>query len=120
MAQISDQDKAQHTNKITQSYVTYVKKLNPKYSKNVGITYTTGMNLLRDVNGKIKPVRLSNESQSKSSSLNMSSALASSAGIGVSSYPVDNQGKTSFLKKHYKVMAGAYPTKTTDVVLTKG
>lgn len=120
VAQISDQDKAQHTNKITQSYVTYVKKLNPKYSKNVGITYTTGMNLLRDVNGKIKPVRLSNESQSKSSSLNMSSALASSAGIGVSSYPVDNQGKTSFLKKHYKVMAGAYPTKTTDVVLTKG
>ncbi len=75
------------------------------------------MNLLRDVNGKVKPVELSNDSQSKSSSMNMSSALASTAGIGVSSYPTDNQGKASFLKKHYKVMAGNYPTKATDVVL---
>lgn len=117
VAEISEQDKSQHTNKITQKYVSYIKKLNPSYSKNVGITYTTGMNLLRDVNGKVKPVELSNDSQSKSSSMNMSSALASTAGIGVSSYPTDNQGKASFLKKHYKVMAGNYPTKATDVVL---
>ncbi|WP_203651351.1 ABC transporter ATP-binding protein/permease [Secundilactobacillus yichangensis] len=116
-AETSEADKAQHTNKISQKYVNYVKKLNPKYSKNIGYTYTTGMNLLRNVNGKVKPVQFSNQNQKNANGPDMSSMMASSVGVGVSSYPTDNNGKVSFLHKHYKVMAGEFPSKPTDVVL---
>ncbi|WP_461244501.1 ABC transporter ATP-binding protein/permease [Secundilactobacillus muriivasis] len=117
VAKISDSDKAQHTNKLTQKYLNYVNDLNPKYGKNIGYTYTTGMNLLRDVNGKIKPVQLSNTDQSKANGVDYSSMMASSTGVGVSSYPTDNAGKVSFLKKHYKAISGSFPSKATDVVL---
>lgn len=116
-AETSEADKAQHANKISQKYVNYVKKLNPKYSKNVGYTYTTGMNLLRNVNGKVKPVQFSNQNQKNANGPDMSSVMANSVGVGVSSYPTDNNGKVSFLHKHYKVMAGQFPSKPTDVVL---
>lgn len=117
IAETSEADKAQHTNKISQKYVDYVKKLNPKYGKNIGYTYTTGMNLLRNVNGKVKPVQLSNQDQKKTSGVDVSSMMASSVGVGVSSYPTDNSGKVSFLHKHYKALAGQFPSKATDVVL---
>ncbi len=117
IAETSEADKAQHTNKISQKYIDYVKKLNPKYGKNIGYTYTTGMNLLRDVNGKVKPVQLSNQDQKKANGVDVSSMMASSVGVGVSSYPTDNSGKVSFLHKHYKALAGQFPSKSTDVVL---
>ncbi|GAX08821.1 antimicrobial peptide ABC transporter ATP-binding and permease protein [Secundilactobacillus silagincola] len=117
IAETSEADKAQHTNKISQKYIDYVKKLNPKYGKNIGYTYTTGMNLLRDVNGKVKPVQLSNQDQKKANGVDVSSMMASSVGVGVSSYPTDNSGKVSFLHKHYKALAGQFPSKATDVVL---
>lgn len=117
VAKISDSDKAQHTNKLTQKYLDYVNDLNPKYGKNIGYTYTTGMNLLRNVNGKIKPVQLSNTDQSKANGVDYTSMMASSTGVGVSSYPTDNSGKVSFLKKHYKAISGRFPSKATDVVL---
>lgn len=117
VAETSEADKAQHTNKISQKYVDYVKKLNPKYGKNIGYTYTTGMNLLRNVNGKVKPVQLSNQDQKKANGVDVSSMMASSVGVGVSSYPTDNSGKVSFLHKHYKALAGQFPSKATDVVL---
>lgn len=117
IAETSQADKSQHTNKISQKYLDYVKNLNPKYSKNVGYTYTTGMNLLRDVNGKVKPVQFSNQNQKNDSGIDVSSMMASSVGVGVSSYPTDNNGKVSFLRKHYNVMAGQFPSKSTDVVM---
>ncbi|GAX04484.1 antimicrobial peptide ABC transporter ATP-binding and permease protein [Secundilactobacillus pentosiphilus] len=116
-AETSEADKAQHANKISQKYVNYVKKLNPKYGKNIGYTYTTGMNLLRRVNGKVKPVQFSNQNQKNANGPDMSSMMANSVGVGVSSYPTDNNGKVSFLHKHYKAMAGQFPSKPTDVVL---
>ncbi|GAX00328.1 ABC transporter ATP-binding protein/permease [Secundilactobacillus mixtipabuli] len=117
IAETSEADKAQHTNKISQQYVDYVQKLNPKYGKNIGYTYTTGMNLVRNVNGKIKPVQLSNQDQKKANGPDYSSMMASSVGVGVSSYPTDSTGKVSFLHKHYKALAGQFPSKATDVVL---
>ncbi len=51
-AKVSEEDKAQHTNKIDQTYVDYVTDIDPNLSNNIGFTRTTGINLLRDVNGK--------------------------------------------------------------------
>ncbi|WP_277902659.1 hypothetical protein, partial [Enterococcus lactis] len=55
-AKVSEEDKAQHTNKIDQTYVDYVTDIDPNLSNNIGFTRTTGINLLRDVNGKVQPV----------------------------------------------------------------
>lgn len=117
-AKVSQQDKATHTNKLTKSYLNYVKKLDSKLSKNVTYTYSTGMNLLRQVNGKTKTVSFSNvDSSSSSSSSAMQSAMSASTGVGGSVYPSANDGGTSFLKKHYRLVSGTYPKSANDVIL---
>ncbi|WP_125582606.1 ABC transporter ATP-binding protein/permease [Levilactobacillus cerevisiae] len=117
-AKVSQQDKATHTNKLTKSYLNYVKNLDPKLSKNVTYTYSTGMNLLRQVNGKTKTVSFSNvDSSSSSGSSAMQSAMSASTGVGGSVYPSANDGGTSFLKKHYKLVSGSYPKNANDVIL---
>lgn len=117
-AKVSQQDKATHTNKLTKSYLNYVKNLDPKLSKNVTYTYSTGMNLLRQVNGKTKTVSFSNvDSSSSSGSSAMQSAMSASTGVGGSVYPSANDGGTSFLKKHYKLVSGSYPKSANDVIL---
>lgn len=42
---VSEEDKAQHTNKIDQTYVDYVTDIDPNLSNNIGFTRTTGINL---------------------------------------------------------------------------
>ena len=69
------------------------------------------MNLLRDVNGTIKPVQFST---AKPSSNQTQRGLASASS---SVYPVDREGGTSYLKKNYEVVAGSYPKHDGDVIL---
>lgn len=117
-AKVSEQDKATHTNKLTKSYLKYVKNLDPKLSKNVTYTYSTGMNLLRQVNGKTKTVSFSNaDSNSSNSASAMQSAMAASTGVGGSVYPSASDGGVTFLKKHYKLVSGSYPKSANDVIL---
>ncbi|MFV0561190.1 MAG: ATP-binding cassette domain-containing protein [Enterococcus sp.] len=117
-AKLSDEDKAQHTNKISQEYVDYVKDIDPELSNNIGFTRTTGMNLLRKVDGKVEAVKFSNTDPDNSSSMSMSSAMSSMTGTNVSSFPTQlKAGKNNFLKDNYSLLDGAYPTKSTDVVL---
>jgi len=117
-AKVSQQDKATHTNKLTKSYLNYVKNLDTKLSKNVTYTYSTGMNLLRQVNGKTKTVSFSNVDNSGSSSASaMQTAMSASTGVGGSVYPSANDGGTNFLKKHYKLVSGTYPKSANDVIL---
>jgi len=117
-AKVSQQDKATHTNKLTKSYLNYVKNLDTKLSKNVTYTYSTGMNLLRQVNGKTKTVSFSNvDNSSSSSSSAMQTAMSASTGVGGSVYPSANDGGTNFLKKHYKLVSGTYPKSANDVIL---
>ncbi|WP_125574141.1 ABC transporter ATP-binding protein/permease [Levilactobacillus huananensis] len=115
-AKVSDQDKATHTNKLTKDYLNYVKKLDPKLSKNVTYTYSTGMNLLRQVDGKTKTVSFSNADSNNNSGA-MQAAMSASTGVGGSVYPSANDGGLNFLKKHYKLVSGNYPQKATDVIL---
>lgn len=114
-AELSQAEKSTHTNKITKNYINYVKKMDSNLSKNIGYTYSTGMNLLSKSNGKVKSVQFSNASSNAASS--SMSMMASSTGVGGSVYPsTDNNGK-GFLSKHYKVLAGSMPTNENDVVL---
>lgn len=115
-AEKSAADKAQHVNKLTNKYVSYVKSMSPKKAKNIAVTYGTGLNLIRNVNGKYQSVKFSNASAT-SNSTDTSALMASSTGVGGSVYPIDRNGKQSFLKKNYKLLAGSYPSKATDIVI---
>ncbi|MFC6275472.1 ATP-binding cassette domain-containing protein [Levilactobacillus tangyuanensis] len=118
MAKVSEQDKATHANKLTKDYLNYVKRLDPQLSKNITYTYSTGMNLLRQVNGKTKSVSFSNADNSGSNSASaMQSAMSASTGVGGSVYPSANDGGIGFLKKHYKLVSGSYPKNANDVIL---
>lgn len=116
-AKISDEDRAQHTNNIDQEYVDYVTSIDPDLSNNIGFTRTTGINLLRDVDGEVQPVSFSNQNPD-SESLSFSSAMSSMTGVGVSSFPtqLDDQ-KDNFLESNYSLLSGSYPTSANDVVL---
>ncbi|WP_206855809.1 ABC transporter ATP-binding protein/permease [Candidatus Enterococcus mangumiae] len=116
-AKISDEDRAQHTNNIDQEYVDYVTNIDPNLSNNIGFTRTTGINLLRDVDGDVQPVSFSNQNPD-SESLSFSSAMSSMTGVGVSSFPtqLDDQ-KDNFLESNYSLLSGSYPTSANDVVL---
>lgn len=116
-AKTSNEDKAQHTNKIDQKYVDYVNDIDPDLSNNIGFTRSTGINLLREIDGKAQPVSFSNASPDNDA-LSFSSTMASMTGVGVSTFPTQlTADKGNFLKDNYSLLAGSYPSATTDVVL---
>ncbi|MQS75367.1 ATP-binding cassette domain-containing protein [Companilactobacillus halodurans] len=115
-AKLSQQEKSTHTNKLNKNYLNYIKKLDPELSKDVTYTYSTGMNLLTKINGKVKTAQFSNTSGSSPTST-MTSAMSSSTGIGGSVYPSTSNDGKNFLKKHYKVISGSMPQNANDVVL---
>ncbi|WP_125772015.1 ATP-binding cassette domain-containing protein [Companilactobacillus furfuricola] len=115
-AELSQQEKLTHKNKLTKNYLNYVADLDSDLSKNITYTYTTGMNLLTKQNGKVKTAQFSNASSEDATS-GMSTAMASSTGVGVSVYPSTSNNGTSFLKKHFKVLSGSMPKSANDVVL---
>ncbi|WP_127848760.1 ATP-binding cassette domain-containing protein [Lacticaseibacillus hulanensis] len=115
-AQTSAADKAQHVNDLSTKYLKYVNGMSKKLAKNIAVTYGTGMNLVRNVDGKYQSVKLSNANPD-SKTLDAGAMMAASTGVGGSVYPIDRNGNQSFLKKNYKVLNGAYPTKATDIVL---
>ncbi|MFP9184150.1 sulfate ABC transporter ATP-binding protein, partial [Enterococcus faecalis] len=103
-AKVSEEDKAQHTNKIDQTYVDYVTDIDPNLSNNIGFTRTTGINLLRDVNGKVQPVSFSNQNPD-AESLSLSSTMSAMTGVGVSSFPTQlDTSKEHFLKDNYSLL----------------
>ncbi|MGM9904234.1 ABC transporter ATP-binding protein/permease [Enterococcus sp. 10A9_DIV0425] len=116
-AKISDEDRSQHTNKIDQAYIDYVSDIDPDLSNNIGFTRTTGINLLRDIDGEVQPVSFSNQNPD-SESLSFSNTMSSMTGIGVSSFPtqLDNE-KDNFLESNYSLLSGSYPSSPNDVVL---
>ncbi|MBV7389274.1 ABC transporter ATP-binding protein/permease [Enterococcus alishanensis] len=118
-AKISDQDRAQHTNKIDQNYIDYIENIDPKLSNNIGYTRLVGMNLLGNVGGEVKPVTFSAAASSEDSGAAMSSAVSSMTGVGVSTFPtqLDNKSGENFLQDNYRLLDGSYPKNATDVVL---
>ncbi|MGO1641637.1 MAG: ATP-binding cassette domain-containing protein [Lactobacillus amylovorus] len=112
-------EQAQHTNKITQKYVNYVKKINPSYANNISYQRGVTLNLLSKVKGEPKRVQFSNSDPDQGSSVVQARAQAmSSMGIGSSVFPTTlNKNKGSFLKQNYQILSGTWPTKATDLIL---
>ena len=112
-------EQAQHTNKITQKYVNYVKKINPSYANNISYQRGVTLNLLSKVKGEPERVQFSNSDPDQGSSVVQARAQAmSSMGIGSSVFPTTlNKNKSSFLKQNYQVLSGTWPTKATDLIL---
>ncbi|MFD2729206.1 ABC transporter ATP-binding protein/permease [Enterococcus camelliae] len=114
IAQTSSQDLATHTNKLDANYLAYVQKINPEWSNNIGYSRITNLNLLREINGTIKPVQLSNQKADQQAT----NSFASSTGVGISVFPDQlDASKGNFLKENYEIVDGNYPTKATDIVL---
>lgn len=112
-------EQAQHTNKITQKYVNYVKKINPSYANNISYQRGVTLNLLSKVKGETERVQFSNSDPDQGSSVVQARAQAmSSMGIGSSVFPTTlNKNKGSFLKQNYQILSGTWPTKATDLIL---
>ncbi|EEJ71783.1 ATP-binding cassette domain-containing protein [Lactobacillus ultunensis] len=118
-AQKDQNQQAQHTNKITEKYVDYIKNINPNYANNISYQRGVNLNLLSKVNGKIERVQFSNADPDQSASIvQMRAQAMSTMGIGTSVFPTTlNKNKGSFLKQNYQLLSGSWPTKATDLVL---
>lgn len=115
IARVNPINGSQHFNQINSKYIDYINKINKRDARNIAFTYTTGMNLLREVKGSYRPVTFAvSNNNSINNSQNMISA---STGVGGSVYPIDRNNKQTFLKKNYRLIAGRYPQKPEEIVL---
>lgn len=106
-----------HTNVITEEYVEYVNNIDPELLNSIGYTRMTGMNILREKDGKISPVSMS---IGFNADINDSQAMATTnmTDIGLASYPEQlDDSEQSYLEKNYNLLAGEYPKNETDLVL---
>lgn len=111
-----------HTNVITEDYLNYVKQIDPELCSSVGTMSITSFNLLyQDENGDIKPAAFPSIANTMSSGdiSGMTSMMAGGmSSMGMSSFPVSlTEGEPSMVEKNYDLLAGSYPTETTDLVL---
>lgn len=113
-----DNEKNTHENKITQSYIDYVKKINPSYANNISFIRGTQLNLLINDNGKIKHVEFSNVNNSGSAIASAQLQGMNSVGINTSVFPKTLDSKQgTFLKDNYQLLAGSWPKSNNEVVL---
>lgn len=112
-------EQSAHVNKLSPSYVDYIKKLNPDYANNISYQRGVNLNLLGKVQGKVQRVQFSNsDPETSSSPTAMRSQALSNLGIGSSVFPTTlKKSNGSFLKENYQLLAGKWPTKATDLVL---
>ncbi|MCB5954945.1 ATP-binding cassette domain-containing protein [Enterococcus sp. CWB-B31] len=111
-----EESNIRHTNNITQDYIDYLNKIDKDLASGIGYTRVVGMNLLRDVDGKVQLVNFNADSSSSSGA--MAGGLSSMSNAGLSSYPVSTSGSINeYLKKNYDVLSGSYPESTDELVL---
>ncbi|BDR61229.1 ABC transporter ATP-binding protein/permease [Lactobacillus xylocopicola] len=108
-----------HKNKISQNYLDYVKKIDPNYANNISYQLGVNLNLLGNVNGKIKRIQFSSilpgETESQSSS---SVEMPNISFAGSTIFPTSlNKNKSNFLQENYRLLSGSWPSKPTDLVL---
>lgn len=119
IAQKDESERASHINRITQTYVNYVKKINPNYANNISYQRATSLNLLAKNKGKIERIQFSNTNPNASQSIaQMHNQAISSVGVGSSIFPTTlNKNKGNFLKQNYQLLSGNWPNKATDLVI---
>lgn len=104
-----------HANVFTQEYMDYLNNIDPEICGSIGYSRLVAMNMIRMVDDKVIPVSTSNALTSGGSN---SSGFSSMRGAGLSSYPKQlREGEESYLVKNYELLAGEYPSQSTDFVL---
>ncbi|RMC47386.1 ABC transporter ATP-binding protein/permease [Lactobacillus sp. ESL0228] len=110
-----------HRNKISKSYINYVKRINPDYANNISYQVAVNLNLLGKVNGKIKRVQFSPLEAGSTMSQAYSQIQTQAAGMsfmGSTVFPTTlDKSKGNILKENYHLLSGTWPQKLTDLVL---
>ncbi|HKL80330.1 MAG TPA: ABC transporter ATP-binding protein/permease [Mobilitalea sp.] len=87
---------AQHINEFSEEYLNHLEQIDPEICKSIGYTRIVGMNLLLDKAGTPSQINLDQ--------------------LSMASYPTKLSG-ASYLEDNYDVLAGAYPTDETGLVI---
>lgn len=113
----SKENVVMHKNVFTDEYIEYIENIDTTISGSIGYTRITGMNILRDVDGTVSPISLSGSGAGASAGMGAGMA----GGMGLSSYPTKLDGlEDSYVMENYDILAGEYPTSSTDLVLVVG
>lgn len=95
-----------HTNKFDKEFIDYLNNIDPEICSKIGNLNLVSMNLLRKVDGEVKPVSLKSPDSISLEYTDMSS------------YPKNlGDSKESYLTENYDLLAGSYPEKPTDLIL---
>jgi putative ABC transport system permease protein len=109
----SEKNSILHKNNISDEFVKYVNNIDPAICGSIGYSYITGMNLLRNVDGKKQPATIN-----VGFTASQNSGLTTMDAAGLASYPtVIREGEPSYLESNYDVLYGEYPKSETDIVL---
>jgi putative ABC transport system permease protein len=108
-----------HTNIITDEYIQYLNNIDPEICRSIGYARIVAMNMVRNTDGTVIPVSLTNPLASMATSGTSGlSGISSISSIGLSSYPeILKSGEPSYLEQNYELLEGAYPEAVTDLVL---
>lgn len=94
----SQQEQMTHKNNITSGYVEYLEKADANTVSGISYTYTTALNLINKIDGKIKPINTQEIS------------------IGAIPKNLDTE-KQSVIKEKYDILAGREATSKDELVL---
>jgi len=124
----------QHLNIITQDYVDYIEKIDPRICTSIGYIRYVPMNMIRKDGDEYKQVKTNNSldqsirnaaagpagggagaDSGNSGGMNMGNGMSN---MGLSSYPQPiSDGDAKYLNKYFDLLDGAYPSEKTDLVL---
>jgi putative ABC transport system permease protein len=108
-----------HRNIITEEFVDYVSAIDPQYVSSIGFTRIVNMNLLRNIDGNIRPVSFGNGLNTGGGGIGSGGgAISGMSEIGLSSYPTMlDMSSGSYLKRNYDLLHGSFPQDPTELVL---
>ncbi len=112
-----DENRVVHTNLFTEDFLDHLKDIDPEICSAVSYLRSVTMNVLRLVDGKAVPVSFGSSLPSSRSGSTMQEAFSVNA-LGLSSFPASlKKDGPGYLEENYQLLAGAYPTDPTSLVL---
>ena len=101
-----------HTNVIDQAYLDFVEKTDSRSCQAISYIHNVHLNLLRNDGGSITDVTVPYMDPDRRKS------ISSADDAGFQAYPADRgESQVSFLESNYELIAGEYPSKSTDLMI---
>ena len=101
-----------HINDLSDTFMDYLKGMDPEILSSIGYTRIVGMNLLRNNEDHFVTATIGTSNASQSPA-----AMTSTSSMGISSYPESLREEDDYLKNNYELLYGNYPEDETDLVL---